>query len=123
MKLPSACREAVEDARCWNGCPCWNGCGRLTLHSRGRFCLECLSGNVPLPCPALTPTDYLVVCALELAARGWARLTLDLASHGWARFTLELAARGWRTLGGAVINAEQADHLWAKVVEAQHAGG
>lgn len=48
---------------------CANGCGRMTMHRRGRFCLECLSGSPPLSCPALVPTAYLVACFWELVAR------------------------------------------------------
>src|SRR4030067_399604 len=74
---------------------CVNGCGRLALHGRGKFCIDCLSGDVPQPCPALIPTDCLTACSLELAARGGVRFT-----------------------PGGALKAEQADRLWWMVVGA-----
>lgn len=74
--------------------PCVNGCGRPALQGHGKFCLACLSGDCPLPCPALTPTAYLDACVLEREARGEARLT-----------------------PAGAVKAEQADRLWWMVVE------
>lgn len=71
---------------------CANGCGRPTLE-RAKFCLACVSGNTPLPCPALVPTDYLAACSLELAARGEARFSV-----------------------GGAVQAEQADRLWWMII-------
>lgn len=94
MNLLSACRgpAVTEDTMQPR---CMNGCNRPVLHGRGRFCIECLSGDCPLPCPALVPTDYLTACSLELAARGSLRNAL---------------------------RAEQADRVWMTVVE-EHRGG
>lgn len=108
---------AASIAEAWrrNPSPCTNGCGRPATGRRARFCVHCLDGHAPLPCPAFLTAGYLWACSLELAAR-WVALATSSPDQAarWLRVMASSIHDAGRSRSPRQALCARAERTWAR---------